>query len=302
MNSIDWNRACRPSILIPAVTRMLADGGIDSPAAEAQLLVGELISGEPILAPALEPAAMQRLRAMVEERLSGRPLQHILGWMQCGPLTLQCDERALVVRPETELLVAEGVLELAALPAVQRQAVDLCTGSGAIALAMAAQVPHARVVAVDCDAQALCLARENLARYRTLLDDMGSQVEFIQADVRALPPGISGNLLVANPPYLPAGEQLPREVCHDPALALYGGGEDGLDLPRACVQAAATIIAPGGRVLIEHHDDQGPGMRQAAVAAGMDDVHTLADLAGRDRFLSARVGVQQGSDSGRIEA
>lgn len=302
MNSIDWNRAYRPSILIPAVTRMLADGGMDSPAAEARLLVGDLIGGEPILAPALEPPAMQRLRAMVQERLSGRPLQHILGWMQCGPLTLQCDERALVVRPETELLVAEAVLHLAALPAVQRQAVDLCTGSGAIALAIAAQVPHTCVLAVDCDAQALSLARENLARYRTMLDDMGSQVEFIQADVRALPAGISGQLLVANPPYLPAAEQLPREVCHDPALALYGGGEDGLELPCACVHAAATIIAPGGRIFIEHHDDQGPDMRQAAVAAGMDDVHTLADLAGRDRFLSARVGVQQGSDSGRIEA
>jgi release factor glutamine methyltransferase len=190
---------------------------------------------------------------------------------------------------------------------------DLCTGSGAIALALATEVPETEVDAVELDGAALAWARRNLD---ALGGEPAGRVRLHQADIRAgLPAGLRHlrgqlDLVVANPPYLPAGlgpaglgpAGLEPEVAdHDPSLALWGG-PDGLAGPRAAAELARELLRPGGVVVIEHDDSHGVSLPAALAEAGAwVDVQDHPDLAGRDRFVTATLAVSTGPAGEREE-
>ena len=204
-------------------------------------------------------------------------MQHLLGSVDWGGVTLHVSPAALIPRPETEVLLQ---LALDALSGLSAPAVlDVGTGSGALALGLAAARPDARVSASDVSAGALALARKNA-------DANGLAVNFLHADLLE---GVSGryDLIVSNPPYLPESDrqEAQPEVRHDPDLALYSG-PDGLSLARRLVAQAPGHLTPGGQLILEldprNVDVLAGEMRPAGWAAEVE-----VDLAGRRRFLSA---------------
>ncbi|WP_250506375.1 N5-glutamine methyltransferase family protein [Bowdeniella massiliensis] len=303
MSSTASPRDSRPAArLLPDLTARLAAAGLTSPAAEARALLTHVVAGELLLAPPLTGEQVERLERLVARRLAGDPLQHVLGEMAFCHLTLASDSRALIARPETELLAEAAVRELARMQAAGDRpflVADLGTGSGALALAIATRIPRTRVLACDIDSDALALAAVNTERYATELAAADSRVELIHADFTTWQAPAPLDLLVANPPYLPDGELPPADVTKDPRRALFGGGEDGMELPRATLGAAARLLAPGALAIIEHHDSQGEAMRRTAHAAGLTNIQTHRDLAGRERYLTVRCTV--GAERGKIE-
>jgi release factor glutamine methyltransferase len=261
----------------------LAAAGCVSAQAEAHWLLEEVLgTGPGVLAgrrtEPLPPEAAGRLEEMVARRAGGEPLQYVIGWAPFGRLRLEVGPGVFVPRPETELVAerAAGHLLEKAVPV----AVDLCTGSGAIACFLAEEVPGARVLATEIDPAALAWARRNVRRRR---------VELLAGDLdEPLPPDLRGrvDVLVANVPYVPAGAMplLPHDVReHEPRLAL-DGGPDGLDVLRRVAALAPRWLAPGGWLVCEI----GEGQRQAVAllaAAGLAEVSIRPDLAGRDRVL-----------------
>ncbi|MGJ9508127.1 N5-glutamine methyltransferase family protein, partial [Actinotignum sp. GS-2025b] len=163
--------------------------------------------------------------------------------------------------------------------------VDLGTGSGAIALSIATEVPAARVIGVDADPQALQLAATNNARY-------GSPVTFLHHDVAEPLPELdhAASVVVANPPYIPPDTPVSVEVRADPARALWGGGAEGLDLPKLFVARAAQLLRGGGILVLEHAETQSAALREYARSLGFTRAATGRDLAGRERFLEAEYG------------
>lgn len=226
-------------------------------------------------------AEEKKFWSFVEQKKRGRPVAYITGETDFCGLTLHCDERALAPRPETEELVqyCMRLFDRGAHPSV----LDLCTGSGCIALAMAAKFPRGRMVAVDVSEKALQLAAEN-AR----LTKMQQCVQFLQSDLFENVAG-TFDLIVSNPPYIPAGELegLSAEVQCEPPLALDGGA-DGLDIIRRIVFAAADYLNPHGTLALEI------GAGQASAVCAMFDAArweggVKKDFAGVDRFVFARL-------------
>ena len=263
------------------IRRLLA-AGIDSPLPEARALLthvlrldwsGLVLAGSRLLT----PAETAQLEALTLRRLAREPLQHLLGSVDWGGVTLHVSPAALIPRPETEVLLE---LALAALNGRTAPAVlDVGTGSGALALGLAAARLDARVSASDVSPGALALARENA-------EATGLDVMFLLSDLLERVGG-RYDLIVSNPPYLPEGDRqgAQPEVRHDPDLALYSG-PDGLELARRLVLQAPDHLVPGGRLLLEldprNVDVLAGEMRPAGWAAEVE-----VDLAGRRRFLSA---------------
>jgi release factor glutamine methyltransferase len=228
--------------------------------------------------PALSPEECRRFRALIERRRAGEPLQHIEGTVQFGPIELRTTSAALIPRPETERLweiCTERLAEFAA-PTI----IDLCTGSGNLALALRHALPESVVYATDLSGDALDLARRNAT-------DLGLDVTLLQGDLFAPLPGAlrgSVDLIVANPPYISEGEflALPTEVAsHEPEMALVAGA-DGLDVLRRIAQEAVDWLRPGGLVACEIGETQGEDCRDLFAAY---DPQILRDLADRDRFV-----------------
>jgi release factor glutamine methyltransferase len=248
-------------------TRELAAAGCVSAAAEASWLLEEAPDEE-------------ALRAMVARRAAGEPLQYVIGWAPFGPLRLAVGPGVFVPRPETEGLADRAATRLRAAGG-PRVAVDVCTGSGAIACFLAAEVPGARVLATELDPGALAWARPNAERYR---------VELLAGDLDApLPPELAGrvDVLCANVPYVPSGAiaTMPRDVRdHEPRLAL-DGGPDGLDVLRRLVARAGHWLAPGGGLLCEIGEDQAQVAAALLTAAELAEVAVHPDLVGRDRIV-----------------
>ena len=279
---------------VDAATAVLAEAGVPSPRHDALALAAYALGlprVEPALAPPLPDGFAAELAGLVERRRLREPLQHIVGYTVFRYVTLRVEPGVFVPRPETETVAQLAVDEAAALAARGRQpvVVDLCTGTGAIAISVDTEVPASRVVAVDLSAEAVALARANAGA------SAGLDLRVEQGDVRdpALLADLEGgvDVLVSNPPYIPpdAVPVDPEVRDHDPDLALYGGGTDGLDVPRAVIVAAARLLVPGGLLVMEHAEVQGDAARAAALATGaFDEVRTLPDLTGRPRTLVAR--------------
>lgn len=219
------------------------------------------------------------LREKVRRRATGEPLQHLLGTAEFCGRTFRCDGRALIPRPETEEL-AEKIL---ALPFAR--AADIGTGSGCIALTLAAERPAAALFAVDRSPDALALARENAAAL-----GLDGRVAFLEGDLLAPLEG-AFDLIAANLPYIPSAELpgLQREVQHDPALAL-DGGPDGLALIARLVADAPALLAPGGRLALEIGLGQHEVLIEKLRAHGYHDIRTDPDHQGINRFLFAAYG------------
>jgi release factor glutamine methyltransferase len=227
---------------------------------------------------------------LVDRRRRREPLQHIVGTTTFRWLTLHVEPGVFVPRPETEVVAQVAVDEAARLATTGARpvVVDLCCGAGGLGLAVATEVPLSRVAAVDASPAAVDLTRRNAAA-------AGADVRVELGDVRdpALLDDLAGtvDVVVSNPPYIPPdAEPVDPEVRdHDPDLALYGGGADGLDVPRAVVDAALRLLRPGGLLVMEHAEVQDAAARAVAVATGgFVDVVTRPDLTGRPRMLVAR--------------
>jgi release factor glutamine methyltransferase len=230
----------------------------------------------------LGPAELDRIREFVRRRGRREPVQYIVGEAAFLGLRLKSDGRALIPRPETEMLV-ETVVSLR--PEPPARVLDLGTGSGAIALALAAAWPSAEVVAVDASPAALELARENAEATA-----LAGRVLFLASDWFAgLPAGAHFDVIVANPPYLSADEvaAAPAEVRdHEPVAALRAANDGRADL-EAILCAAPGFLAPGGLLALETGAGHHEVLLRSASAAGFERTESRRDLAGRDRFLLA---------------
>ncbi len=271
--------------------RVLAGAGVASPRIDAELLAAHVIGvdrGRLMLHPLVDQPALDALRTLVERRAAREPLQHLLGTAVLGPVEVAVGPGVFTPRPETELLLEWGLREIAdvAAPVV----VDLCTGTGALALAVAASRLDAVVHAVEMEPAALTWARHNIAEHAAA---GGTPVTLHAADVRS--PDLlveletRVDLVLCNPPYVPEGTPLPPEVTDwDPPAAVYGG-PDGLEIIRAVVSASAALLRYGGGLAIEHDDTHGETvpaiLRRRRVFTDVEEHH---DLAGRPRFATAR--------------
>ena len=275
--------------LLIELSRPLADAGVEDAHREARDLVAAA-AGAPRLWPSAEPNSplpddvADRARAWARRRAGGEPFQYIVGEAPFRHLVLAVDPRVLVPRPETERLV-DLVLARVAGGAL---AVDVGTGSGAIALALASEGHFERVIAIDRSPDALAVARSNAVRCRASLRVVP---EFREGDLLAPIAGERATVIVSNPPYIAESEMaaLPSEVRRwEPHLALVSG-DDGLEATAGIVRTARGHLLPGGWLALEVDE-----RRAARVAALLDDtgafgpVEVERDLTGRDRFVLAQ--------------
>ncbi len=278
-------------VQILQAARELADAGVPSARYDAEELAAHLLGTSRTrlgLQPLVEPDWVASYRDLVSRRARRIPLQHLTGTAVLGRTTVQVGPGVFIPRPETEMLVEWA---LAAIRDVRSPVVvDLCTGSGAIALAIAQARPDAAVHAVERAPGALAWARRNLVLHRdaggTPIDLRGGDF----ADQRLLADlDGSADLVTANPPYVPTGAVLDPEVRdHDPSDALFGG-PDGLAVFSPLVTAAAGLLRPGGVLAIEHDDTHGESVPALLAARRvLADVVDHPDLNGRPRFVTAR--------------
>ena len=263
---------------------VLAEAGVASPRGDAEELAAHAAGtsrSRLALLDAPDDEFFDRYADLVAARSRRIPLQHLTGTVAFGPVTLNVGPGVFIPRPETESLLDWAIHQT--MPA-EPTVVDLCTGSGALAVAVATSWPDARIIAVDNSADALEYARRNSAR---------ANIELCRADVTdvGLRPDLDGmvDLVVANPPYLPDGATLQREVAeHDPRSALFGG-PDGMAIIAPIVQLARRWLRPRGCFAVEHDDTASHATVQLLSAAGIFvDITPRDDLVGRPRFVTAR--------------
>lgn len=271
--------------------RILTAAGVASPRVDAELLAAHVLGVERTklpMVPLVDPPVVDAIGRLVAERARRVPLQHLIGWVAMGGITLVVGPGVFVPRPETELLLAWGLAALDGVP--DPLVVDLCTGSGAIALAFANARPDAVVHGVDLDASALAWARRN-AEYRASAGDTPLHLHSGDVADPTLLSDLDGlvDLVLCNPPYVPAGTDVPPEVReHDPDDAVFAG-PDGLTVIRHVVTCAARLLRPGGHVAIEHDDTQGESVPALLSARRvLTDVTDHPDLVQRPRYTTAR--------------
>jgi release factor glutamine methyltransferase len=230
----------------------------------------------------LTEAELAPLRELVKRRGEGEPLQHLLGTVEfCGHVFV-CDKRAMVPRPETEQLV-----ELIESKIENRKSkiLDVGTGSGVIALSLAAEFPAAEIVAVDISDDALALARENAERLA-----LADRVRFLKSHLLENVEG-AFDLIVANLPYISTQDRhiLSREVLHDPAVAVFAGAQ-GDELVRELIGQAPSRLRPGGMLALEIGIGQSDALFSALAGKNYRDIYSKTDYSGVTRFLFARYG------------
>ena len=224
---------------------------------------------------ALAPEVLDSYLKLLDRRKSGEPVAYILGRQEFYGLELEVDPAVLIPRPETELLV-DLALQLGF-----GSIVDLGTGSGAIAIAIKRERPQARVVATDSSAAALVVAQRNAVKH-------GLEVEFRHGSWLEPLAGERFDLIVANPPYVSAGDHHLRQLGFEPQLAVVGG-VDGLDGIREIAAAAPRHLLPGGRLLVEHGMGQEQAVREVLDRAGLEDIANWPDLARIPRVTGGKV-------------
>jgi len=283
--------------LLAETERRLTDAGVTHAAVDARRIVEQAtgLRGSELALALDEPArrrAVAHLDAMVERRLAGEPLQYVLGEWGFRTLELMVDARVLIPRPETEVVAGLALAELdrvrADEPARLARVVDLGTGSGAIALSVAAERDHVEVWATDRSADALMVASANLAG----LGLRGRSVHLAEGSwFGALPDELRGvlDVIVSNPPYVAAGDELPAEVADwEPAGALVSG-PTGREALEHLVEGAARWLARPGALVVELAPDQAVEIAALARARGYEDVSVEPDLTGRPRALVGRL-------------
>lgn len=229
----------------------------------------------------LEPAEVDRLRELVRRRGRREPLAYVLGSWSFHGLDLRCDARALVPRPETEVLVEHCLALLEGVP--EPAVADVGTGTGAIALALATARPDAHVTALDISPDALALAGENAAAH-----GLAERVELLQGDLLAPVAGRSFDLVVCNPPYVTPGAEVDPEVAgYEPALAVFAEDDGRAVLDRLAAGAQAALVA-GGRLAVELADGHAPWFAGRLGGLGYDEVVVTRDLRGVERVVSGR--------------
>ncbi|WP_460707894.1 N5-glutamine methyltransferase family protein [Myceligenerans halotolerans] len=342
--------------LIAGATRILSDAGVGSPRVDAELLLAHVLGVDPgevrrraILGAAVPDDFRSPFEELVARRAAREPLQHLTGVAHFRHLELAVGPGVFVPRPETEQVAQVAIDEaLRLVRAGERHepvVVDLCTGSGAIALAVATEVPGSSVYAVELDARAHGWAARNIAAVRAATSaaaaaaapaDTGSPtpdagarpapdrdaeshedrgtppdarrsapalVRLVRGDARTALRELDGavDVVVSNPPYVPP-DAVPRdtEVAeHDPPVALYGLGADGLEVPRGIAAAAARLLRPGGLFVMEHAEVQAAAARATADRTGaFGPATTRDDLTRRPRMVVARRTSRDESTSG----
>ncbi|MDQ6809805.1 MAG: peptide chain release factor N(5)-glutamine methyltransferase [Verrucomicrobiota bacterium] len=233
----------------------------------------------------LAEAELAPLRDLVRRRGQREPLQHLLGTVEFAGHVFACDQRALIPRPETEELVAAVIADCAAAPNAKLRILDVGTGSGVIALSLAAALPEAELHAVDFSAEALSLARENAARL-----GLTNRVTFACSDLLTSVTDVY-DVIVANLPYVGSGERgsLSREVLHDPETALFGG-DRGDELIQKLIEQAPARLAPGGTLALEIGLGQAERLTAFLAEKKFHDISARRDFSGVIRFLFGRHG------------
>lgn len=279
---------------IALATARLAEAGVESPRADAELIAAHVHNvkrSELHQVPDSEFDA--KFWADIGRRANREPLQHITGRAYFRYLELDVGPGVFVPRPETEVVAGWAIDRLREMDVAAPVAVDLGTGSAAIALSLAQEVPRATVHAVEADPLALPWAERNITRYvdsytagRVLLH----AGDFVSDDPVPGLAELAGtvDLVVSNPPYVPVGSVVAPEAAeYDPPAALWSGA-DGLDAIRAVERVARRLLRPDGLVAVEHSDLQGtPVYWVFSEAAGWRDTRNHKDLSGRDRFVTA---------------
>jgi release factor glutamine methyltransferase len=275
---------------IALATARLAEAGVESPRTDAELIAANIHNvGRGELHAVPDSAFDARFWVDISRREAREPLQHIIGKAYFRYLELEVGPGVFVPRPETEVMTGWAIDRLREMDVSEPVAVDLGTGSGAIALAIAQEVPRARVHAVETDPLARAWAERNITRYvdnytagRVLLHDG----DFRKPDTLDLENPV--DLVISNPPYIPVGSVVPPEVAeYDPPAALWSGS-DGLDAIRSVEELARRLLRPGGLVAVEHAAQQGAAVYWVfAEENGWRDTTNHKDLARRDRFVTA---------------
>ncbi|GAA1049932.1 peptide chain release factor N(5)-glutamine methyltransferase [Arthrobacter russicus] len=272
-----------------AAAAELTAAGVPSPRADAELLAAHLLGiglGELRVAALLGAGVPDGFADLVAERARRIPLQHLTGVAHFRRLELAVGPGVFIPRPETEgvaQLVIDYLLTGPAAGTDRPVAIDLGTGSGALAASIAAEVPHSRVYAVELSELAHAWASRNLRDY-------GDRVSLRLGDLRTAFDDLDGqaDVVVSNPPYIPddAVPNEPEVAEHDPELALYGGGGDGMLLPSAALRSAARLLRPGGYFVMEHAEVQAAAMLGRFRQSGFTGVSSHRDLAGKARATS----------------
>lgn len=267
--------------------RALERAGVPDPRLDAEWLLAHVLGMDRLSmrmsgAAQLTPQQEQRMASLLLSRTRRAPLQYLLGTQGFYGLEIQTDARALIPRQETETLCETGIAHLRALgPTPAPEALDLCTGTGAVALALRHECPFARVAASDLSGEALSLARENARR-------LGLPVDFFAGDLFAAVGERRFDLIVSNPPYIPTDEcaRLQPEVCFEPRMALDGGA-DGLDFYRRIAREAPAHLSARGMLAVEAGDGQAAAVAALFEAAGLRDAEAVNDLYGHARVVRA---------------
>jgi len=281
------NAPVRP--LLAAATAQLSAAGVDSAAQDARILLSFVTGVELVRLPLLDELDddhVRRFRGLVDRRAERVPLQHLTGRAHFRRVELEVGPGVFVPRPETEVMTGWAIEALTEMTTLRHRplVVELGTGSGAIAKAIATELTRTDVHAVEISPAAAAYARRNLA---------DTLVELHVADMATALPELDGtvDLVIANPPYIPleAYASVPPEVRdHEPLLALFSGEDDGLDAIRVVADTAARLLRPAGFVCIEHADVQGESAVEVLVRHGaFRGVRDHLDLNARPRFVTA---------------
>lgn len=268
---------------------------VPSPRVDAELLAAHLLydgsrsrlQHAALMGERLTPDQVAEYEALVARRARREPLQHITGSAPFYRLELAVGPGVFVPRPETELLVEEAlkVLNARAKSATGTASatgalriVDLCSGSGAIAAAIKSELPTAQVFAVELSEEAIPYTRKNL-------EPLG--VHLVQGDALTALPELAGTFdaVLSNPPYIPSANVPadPEAALHDPDMALYGGGEDGMQMPSAIAARAFELLSPGGLFIMEHDDTQEEAVAELLARIGFESCYPVRDLNNRPR-------------------
>jgi len=230
-----------------------------------------------------ESAIVDGYAQLVQRRCNHEPVQYLTGTAGFRNLDLAVGPGVLVPRPETEGLVEEVLKHIANLPGPV-SVIDLGAGSGAMAISIATEAPNTHVIAVEKSLDAIEWLKQNVAFY-------DESIRIVQGDVADVLEGVKCDVVVANPPYVPDSQPLPKDVANfEPAIALFGG-PDGLELPKRFIDAAARLLKTGGLLAIEHTETQGAAIAKL-LSADFNQIALHQDLTGRPRWTSAIRGNQ----------